>query len=221
MKLLYTILLIFLLGMHGYSQEDSKSKSILDKVSSTTNSYKTIKVEFKFTSNTDAQSGQQRVESGKMLLKGNKYHLTLSNSDVIFDGKSIYTYLKEPNEINITKPEPSKIEQGDFFFSNPKDIFKGYNKNFKSAFIKETNINKTTCFEIDLYPIDLKTKYSRIKMYIDKIKYQIIDVRLYLKDGSQHLLEFFNFVPNYDLDDKEFIFDTKKYPGAEVNDMRF
>lgn len=221
MKQLYLILLTFLMGLCAYSQNDAMSKSILVKVASTNNGYKTIKVEYKFTSNANAQPDQQHIESGKMLLKGSKYHLTLSSSDVVFDGKSIYTYLKEPNEINITKPEPSKVDQGDFFFSNPKDIFKGYNKNFKSSFIKETNVNKTTCFEIDLYPIDLKTKYLRIKMHIDKSKYHIIDVRLYLKDGSQHLLEFLNFVPNYELEDKEFVFDMKKYPTAEVNDMRF
>ena len=219
MRLFYSILLTLLIGANTYSQDDSKL--ILDKVASINNGYKTFKVDFKFTPNTNEPAGQSKVESGRLQIKGNKYHLTLSNSDIVFDGKSIYNYLKEPNEINITKPEPSKVDNGDFFFSNPRDIFKGYNKNFKSTFIKETNVNKIICFEIDLYPIDLKTKYTRLRMHIIKTTYQILDIKLFLKDGNQHLLEFTNFAGDSQLDDKEFVFDTKKYPSAEVNDMRF
>ena len=219
MRLFYSILLTLLIGANTYSQDDSKL--ILDKVASINNGYKTFKVDFKFTPNTNEPAGQSKVESGRLQIKGNKYHLTLSNSDIVFDGKSIYNYLKEPNEINITKPEPSKVDNGDFFFSNPRDIFKGYNKNFKSTFIKETNVNKNICFEIDLYPIDLKTKYTRLRMHIIKTTYQILDIKLFLKDGNQHLLEFTNFAGDSQLDDKEFIFDPKKYPSAEVNDMRF
>ena len=221
MKLLIVSFLIILAGSIAFTQDDVRSKPILDKVASVNNGYKTIKSDFKVTSTTSVPSDQARTESGKIMIKGTKYHLFLSNSDVVFDGKSIYTYLKEANEINITKPEPSKKDNGDFFFSNPKDIFKGYNKNFKSTFIKETNLNNVPCFEIDLYPIDFKTKYIRIKMHINKSTYQIVDIKLFFKDGSHHLLEFTTFAPNSDLDEKEFIFDLKKYPNAEVNDMRF
>jgi outer membrane lipoprotein-sorting protein len=217
MKVTFLLSFLLLLSICIYSQKDLKATDILDKVASKNNSYKTIKVDYKFTS----QDDQSHNESGKILIKGEKYHLTLSNSDIVFDGKSIYTYLKEANEINITKPEPSKVENGEFFFSNPRDIFKGYNKNFKSSFIKETNINNSICYEIDLIPIDLKTKYTRLKMTIQKTSYQIQNIRLFLKDGTQFLLELSNFTPNAELTDKEFVFDLKKHPDAEVNDMRF
>jgi Outer membrane lipoprotein-sorting protein len=220
MRFISTLMITLILGAFAYSQDDAKSKEILAKVTSTNNSYKTIKVEYKLTTSS-MQNGEMHTENGLLLMKGDKYHLTLTNSDITFDGKSIYTYLKEANEINITKPEPSKVDKGDFFFSNPRDIFKGYNKNFKSTFIKETNVNGTICYELDLYPIDLKTKYLRIRMHIKKSTYQIADVKLFFKDGTQYFIEFSNFVVNSELSDKEFVFDEKKYPKAEVNDMRF
>jgi outer membrane lipoprotein-sorting protein len=221
MKLFLLSFIILLAGTFAYSQDGSKSKPILDKVASVNSGYKTIKADFTLTTTTSVPKDQPHTESGKILIKGDKYHLFLSNSDIIFDGKSIYTYAKEANEINITKPEPSKADNGDFFFSNPKDVFKGYNKNFKSTLIKETSINNVPCYEIDLYPINLRTKYIRIRLHVNKSTYQIISMKLFLKDGNQHLLEFTNFSPNLNLDDKDFIFDSKKYPNAEVNDMRF
>lgn len=221
MRLLFTSIMILLSGYLLVAQDDSKSKPILDKVASVNNGFKTIRTDFKITSTTSVPNDQPQIESGKIFMKGTRYHLLLSKSDVIFDGKSVYTYMKDANEINITKPEESNADKGDLFFTNPKDIFKGYNKNFKSTFIKETNINNVPSFEIDLYPINLKTKYIRIKMHINKSTYQIINIKIFFKDGSQHLLEFMNFSPNVNMDETEFIFDSKKYPNAEVNDMRF
>jgi len=58
-------------------------------------------------------------------------------------------------------------------------------------------------------------------MLVQKTTYQIKDIKLFLKDGTQFILEFSNFSPNTELPDKEFVFDSKKYPNAEVNDMRF
>jgi outer membrane lipoprotein carrier protein len=203
----------------SFAQNEAGSKEILDKTASINNGYKTIQADFKLT--ITGVDKQVRNESGKILIKGDKYHLTLTTSDIIFDGKNIYTYLKERKEVNITKPEPAKVEKGDFFFSNPRDVFKGYTKNFKSAFSKETSNDNKSTYEIDLFPIDLKTKYSRLRMHIQKSTYQIQDIRLFQKDGTQFLLEFSNFSPNREIGDNEFVFDEKKYPGIEVNDMRF
>jgi outer membrane lipoprotein-sorting protein len=220
MKKQLAFMLLSLLGCYVFAQNDPQAKTILDKVNAKNKSYKTIKADFKFTT-TNTQQNQTNSESGKLLFKGDKYHATLTNSDIVFDGKSVYTYLHKENEINITKPEPAKIEKGDFFISNPRDIFKIYDKDFKSKLIKEDVVNGTPAYEIDLYPIDLKTKYTRIRMEINKSNFQIINIKVFAKDGSQYFLEFSNFATNTEISDTEFVFDTKKYPNAEVNDMRF
>jgi outer membrane lipoprotein carrier protein len=219
MKTAILIIAVVFANISVLAQNDAQAKSILEKVSSKNNGYKTIRSDFKYTL-TSLQETKSHVENGKILMKSDKYHLILAASDITFDGKSIYTYLKESNEINITKPEPSKEENGDFFFSNPRDLFKIKN-DFKSKLIKETNVGTSLCYEIDLYPINLKTNYSRIRMHIDKNSFQIVDTKLFLKDGTQHLIEFSNFKANIDIADSEFVFDQKKHPRSEVNDMRF
>jgi len=219
MKKQITFILLFLMGCQIFAQNDPQAKTILEKVNAKNKSYKTIKADFKFTT-TSAQQNQSNSESGKIMFKGEKYHATMTNSEIVFDGKSVYTYLHKDNEINITKPKPS-TEKDESFMSNPRDIFKVYDKDFKSKLIKQDMVAGIPTYEIDLYPIDLKSKYSRIRMEINKNNFQIISIKVFAKDGMQYFLEFSNFSTNTEIADTEFVFDTKKYPNAEVNDMRF
>lgn len=202
------------------AQQSDQSKAILDKASATLNGYKTIASDFTY-SNVNVQTKETLTETGKLVLKNNKYHLTLKGSEVYFDGKDVYNYMPKENEVNITHPEPSKTEKGEFFISNPREIFKFQSKNFKSKFIKETTIKGLACYEVDLYPIDLKTKYSRIKLHIDKKSNHITAVKIFEKEGMQQTIEFSNFKANIEVPDSEFVFDSKKHPGVTVNDMRF
>jgi outer membrane lipoprotein carrier protein len=220
MKITLFLLSAMILTINVYSQTDAEAKDILNKAANKNNGYKTIKTEFKLTT-TNPQSGETSSETGKILMQGDKYHLTFLKSDITFDGKAVYTYQQKANEVNISKPEPSKKDKGDFFFTNPRDIFKFYNKDFKSKLIKETEVGNAPCYEIDLYPLDLKTKYTHLRMHILKSSLQIANIKLFLKDGTQHLLEFTNFTPNANISDAEFVFDPKKYPDIQVNDMRF
>ena len=217
-------LFIFLLGslvIHLSAQEDPQAKTILDKVSVKNTHYKTIKADFKYTVSSIQTQEPSRSESGKIILKGDKYHLQLTTTDILSDGKDVYTYLKGPNEMNIIKVESGKKDQGSFFLSNPRDIFKAY-QDFKPKLVKETMAGSTLCYEIDLYPINLKTApYSRIRMHIEKASLQIVDMKLFQKDGTQFLLELSSFQPNTEITDQEFEFDRKKYPKTQVNDMRF
>jgi outer membrane lipoprotein-sorting protein len=212
--------LIYLLFVLNLSAQTDKSKAILDNSSKVMAGYKTISSEFVYTG-TNAQTDETITENGRIIIKNDKYHLTLKGSEIYFDGKDVYNYSAKSNEVNITYPEPSKSEKGEFFISNPRDLFKFQSKNFKSKFIADKKVKNKDCYEIDLYPIDLKTKYSRIKMHIEKSTGHIVDVKIFQKDGMQQLIEFITLKPNPEIADSEFIFDSKKHPGVTVNDMRF
>jgi outer membrane lipoprotein carrier protein len=212
--------LFCLLPLAALAQDEIDSQSILEKSAQKMNGYKTIVTDFKV-STTQAQTKETQLESGKAWLKGEKYHLDFSKAKVFFDGKNIYTYSPKSNEANITKPEPAKNVKGNIFLSNPRDIFKIYNKNFKSKFIKETEVGKRLCYEIDLIPSDLKSQYLNLKMHIEKSSLHVVDVRINMKDGVRQYIEFSNLTPNADISDALFKFDERKFPGVQINDMRF
>jgi outer membrane lipoprotein carrier protein len=220
MKITIILFIFSISAFNICAQSDSKSKTILEKTSNINNGYKTISCDFNFITN-DLQSNKTTQESGHLDMKGEKYVLKLNKSLIVFDGKSIFNYLTGSNEVNITYPEPAKKENGDFFITNPRDVFKFYTKNFKSKWIKETSVKNISCDEIDLYPTDLKTKYTKITMLIDKESYHILEIKISLKNGTRQTIEFTDFKANLNLTDNTFIFDSKKYPGIVVNDMRF
>lgn len=220
MKKILPIIFLLLVAITLKSQNDPQAKNILDQVSARNKAYKTINANFTITGN-NIQNNETTAQKGNLLIKGNKYVVKLPESEIYFDGKDVYNYLPASNEVNITKPQPSGSEGNDFFISNPRDVFTIYQKNFKNKFIKETTVGGKQVYEIDLYPIDLKKKYNRIRLHIDKENYRVNSVKAFYKDGQQYTITFDKFSANSDIPDNTFVFDQVKHPGVEVVDLRF
>jgi outer membrane lipoprotein-sorting protein len=218
----FLIIYFFLGSVALHAQYDPQAKAILDKVSAKNKSFKTIKSDFTINIS-NLQTGESSAQKGSVMLKGDKYTIKLPDNEVYFDGKDVYNYLPDSKEVNISKPQatPKKNTGTDIFISNPKDIFKIYQKDFKYKFIKETTLAGKAIYEIDLYPNDLSRKYNRIRMQIDKNSYLILSMRAFFKDGQQYAITFDKFEVNKEIPDSMFTFDQSKYPDAEVIDLRF
>lgn len=202
------------------AQNDPQAKAILDQVSAKNKAFKTISTAFTITG-TSTQNADKTTQKGTLLIKGDKYMIKLPDSEVYFDGKDVYNYLPASNEVNISKQQPSGSKGDDIFISNPRDVFKIYQKDFKNKFVKETTEGGKQVYEIDLYPVDLKKKYSRIRLHIEKSSNQILSMRAFFKDGFQYAITFDKFEANKEIPDNTFVFDKSKYPNVEVIDLRF
>jgi outer membrane lipoprotein-sorting protein len=202
------------------AQNDPQAKAILDQASSKNKAYKTINASFTI-SESSTQNSEKSNKKGTLMIKGDKYTIKLPDSEIYFDGKDVYNYLPASNEVNVSKPQTTAKKGDDFFISNPKDIFRIYQKDFKYKFIRETTLGGKAIYEIDLYPNDLKKKYNRIRMEIDKSSYQIMGMKAFFKDGYQYGVSFDKYEVNKDIADSSFVFDKTKHPNAEVIDLRF
>lgn len=220
MKKILFLLLTFLTVITLKAQNDPQAKAILDQVSARNKAYKTVSSDFTITT-TSSRNGSSSSRKGSLIMKGEKYLIRLPESEIYFDGKDVYNYLPESNEVNITKPKEASSNGNDFFVTNPQDIFKIYQKNFKYKFIRENVVKGKNIYEIDLYPVDLKKNYSRIRMQVDKNTSQIVSLKAFFKDGTQHTVSLDKFETNQTLPDSLFVFDQAKHPGVEVIDLRF
>ncbi len=212
MKTLIIFLLSITTSFSITAQQDEKAKSILDKVSVKTKAYKTLKAEFQFTISNKA-SGVNESQIGAIQIKGDKYFLSIKGQDVISDGKSIYTILKDASEIQINNI-PDKTEEE---YISPNKIFTIYENGFKYKYVKE----EEGFHIINLYPKNAENKaYHTITLYVNSSKNEITKVKVNGKDGSLTTYTVKSFTPDVAIPDTQFTFDKSKYPKFEIIDLR-
>jgi outer membrane lipoprotein carrier protein len=192
---------------------DAKAKGILDELSAKTKAYSSIKAEFTMLMASKDKTKKPETQKGNLLLKGQKYKLEIKGQEIISDGKTSWTYLKDNKEVQIKDADASANNEG----VTPTNIFTIYEKGYKYKFESET----ATASIINLYPINPdKKKFHTIKLVIDKAKKQISSFTVYMKDGSTLEYTINSFETNIPLADDVFIFDTKAHPDVEPVDLR-
>jgi outer membrane lipoprotein carrier protein len=73
---------------------------------------------------------------GKFLLKGNKYKLEIAGQEIISYVKTMWTYIKDANELHINDaPDPGEAESSGAI--TPVNILNMYEKGFKYKFDSE------------------------------------------------------------------------------------
>jgi len=199
-----------------FAQQDMKAKEILDKLSKTNKSYKTIQIDFSFTLENKSGSVTETNE-GSVALKGKSYrlHMPAMGMEVYSDGAVTWSYLTQSNEVNISANDPESEAA-----LNPANIFTIYEKGFKYTYIGEETTGGKAALVIDLFPIDTKKEFTRVRLFIDKSKYQILMAKTFNKDGNAYTLAMKNMKTDQNLTEDYFKFDTAKYPKVEINDMR-
>lgn len=216
MKKLITF--IFLLGIASFSfaQKDPEAEKILKKLSEEIKSRSTIQANFTI----DFKNIKENIQNnsdGTIIMKGDKYHLDFMGTVSFFDGKTLWNYVKEVNEVNITEPEPN----ADDIFSNPRQLFMIYEKGFKYQLINNFTKDKINGSLIDLYPEDINEDYSRIRLEINTDEYNITSATIFGKDGSHYTISLYDYKINKTVPDSQFTFNEKDYKNVEVIDMRF
>lgn len=215
MKSLLLISSLLLITAFGMAAQDPKAKEILDKVSQINRSYKTIQIDFTFTLN-NPKTKASETNTGWVALKGKSYrlHMPAMGMDVFSDGKTTWSYLTEANEVNITEADPESDAA-----LNPANLFTIYEKGFRNTFAGEENVSGKASYVIDLVP-ETKKEYSKVRLFIDKAKYEIIKAISYNKDGNTYTLALKNIKTNQLLAEDFFKFNPAKFPKVQVNDMR-
>ena len=211
MKSLFILLIASIASYSAIAQDDAKAKGILDKLSAKTKAYKTIKADFQFTMTNKAE-GTNESQTGKIEIKGDKYILSISGQDVISDGKSMWTVLKESKEVQI-----NEIDEEDEEAISPNKIFTLYEEGFKYKYVKEDK----GMHIINLYPKAAADKsFHRIALYINKAKNEISKVKVYGKDGTTTTYSIKTFTANETINDTRFSFDKTKFNSYEIIDLR-
>lgn len=205
------VLTIFLSS--AFVNTDKAASQILDKVSKNYKSYKTIKASFKIKI-FNKQDKSSQSEKGTLYVKGKKFRVEMDGQEIYCDGKTMWTFLKDANEVQISNYNPKSSD------INPSEIFTVYEKGFLSKFIGEGKKGTVVTEQIELTPTDKKKPFFKVKLTIDKVAKKILDMTVMSKNGVESLYEITSFSPNLKIEDTFFKFDKKSKPGVVEIDLR-
>jgi len=209
MKIIVTGLFVLSAVVSFGQAKDYKASALLDEVSRKAKSHKSIKVEFSYTmENTKARINEEKT--GTLIVSGDRYKMTAAGQTVICDGKTIWTYIKESNEVQV-----NALENKDDALT-PSRLLTSYNANYRSKIIKSSDPSAET---VELIPNTAKN-FNRAVLGIDKVTKQVKSFTLYDKSGNTFTYKIRTYLTDTPVTDADFTFDAKKFPGVEVIDMR-
>ena len=84
----------------------------------------------------------------------------------------------------------------------------------------KTTDGKKVLTQIEFKPKDKKSDYSKLRVTLDEKLGTIEEVKAFAKDGSRYAFTINKLTPNKKFAAAYFTFDTKKYPGVRVEDLR-
>ena len=192
--------------------KDQKAISLLDEVSAKTKSYKSVKADFSYKmENKQAKINEEK--QGTLLLSGDKYRLTVAGQVVISDGKTIWTYIEESNEVQI-----NNLENKDDALT-PSRLLTSYNANYKARILTDKTQTDPNIETIELLPNTVKNFIKAI-VAIDRIKKQVSVFSMFDKNGNVFTYKILKFQTDLPVNPGDFTFDKTQFPEVEVIDMR-
>ncbi len=191
----------------------NEAEKLMEKISKRYKAFKSIKADFVYSLENKMEKSQEK-QKGTILVKGNKFRLDVANQLIICNNKTIWTFSREVNEVQINNYSP---KDGAIRLD---DIFTMYGKGFLYKFLDSKREGGKEITYVELTPKDKKKKFFKIKVAIDQANQTILSSQVFDKNGSIHTYSVTNQVPNLKYDDNQFEFDVKKFPGVEVVDLR-
>ncbi len=199
--------------------QDPAARKILDKLASQAQADYPVRVSFDYTYES-LQENQHNTESGTLVLQQDKFRLSVGETDVFCDGKTVWNHMESVNEVYISDPEENNADD-EFFLSNPSDLFTFYQEGFKYRLTRELSYEGNDCYEIDLFPNDLNKSYHTIKLLISKKDHRLLSAQALGKQGDNHTVMLKNYQKKVSVTESTFVFNTSSHPGVEVVDTRF
>jgi outer membrane lipoprotein carrier protein len=213
-RLVVLFFLVIIAALPSFAQNDAKAKAILDKVSAKVKSLKSLKANFTITI-AGAKGSKPQTKKGSVMMKGNKYYVSLTGQEIYCDTKTIWTYVKESHEVQISNFDPNENS-----FTPSKLFTNFYDKEYSYKYAGTQTVGGKKVDVITLTPTNKAKQYSRIDLMVDPALSIVAGGKMYEKNGNVYSYAVSGYTPNPTLNDQVFVFNPKKYPGVEMIDLR-
>ena len=130
-----------------------------------------------------------------------------------FDGKTQWSYLESSEEVNVSNPTPEELQT-----INPYALLSIYKNGYNYKYAGTKSCNGKQGFEVILTP-ENKQDITSITLFVSQT-YQPLYIKVEQNNKSANEIIVTSYQTNQPLDNTTFKFDKKKFPNAEVIDLR-
>jgi outer membrane lipoprotein carrier protein len=212
-KTLFIYIILNITFLSFAQAQDPKAKAVLDAVKLKYQGMDAFRAYF-IHNMSSPSTGVNETFQGDITVKGAKFYLQLAKQHVITDGKTQWTYLKDPNEVNITEYEPDKDE------ITPNKIYTIYETDYEYVYVEEKLEQGKAYHIIDLKPKNRDAQFFKIRLKITKGGNSIKSWEIFERNSNRYLYTITKFA-KVSVGDSYFKYNTANYPSKpEVIDMR-
>ena len=169
-------------------------------------SHKNVEMSYKYKVDLEGQTTE--AQQGKAWLQGEAYKVEMVEQQIISDGKTIWTYLVDDEEVMVS----NATEGTD---NTPLKLLTSLDQSYVATLTQIDPKGNTT---IEL--ANPKGKYRRITLRANASKLAISSLDVYAEDGTKLIVTVDEMKFDQELADDFFTFDAKAHPKVDVIDMR-
>jgi outer membrane lipoprotein carrier protein len=208
-KILFTTLFLSVL-MHVQAQKSAEQllKNVIDK----TKSYKTMKVDLTYRM-LNSGADENGEKKGTVVIMGDSFKLSMAGQLVICDGKTVWTYLEDSQEVMISNADKSEDA------ITPSSILTSYYEDYKASFANDKQNSAKGLKTIELKPDKVK-KFVKIQIGINESKLQIANFAIFDNGGNTFIYDITKMLTDTPIAPSAFTFNKADFPGVDVVDMR-
>ena len=207
MKTKNIIACLFLLFVTQAVTAQNNAEALIRVLVNQVKSHQNMEMKFSYQISPDEKTLIDALK-GKAWLQGEAYKIELAEQQTISDGKTIWSYLVDDEEVLVS----NATEGTD---NTPLKLLTSLDKSYAATL---TNIDAQGNAVIEL--ANPKGQYKRITLKINAKKTELKNVVIYMEDGSKVMITIEEMKFDQQLDDNFFTFDAKKHPNVDVIDMR-
>ena len=195
--LIWTALLVAVL-LHAQN-----ATSVLDKSAATLRAAGNVKIGFTM----ELEGG---TSTGYIKLQRQKFVVNVGGSITWFDGKTMWTYVKANEEVNVINPSADAVAK-----MNPYAFLSFYKKGYT------VKMGKGTAKEHEVLLTGKSgSPYTNVVVRINKSTQYPTFIKMTSSKGAVTTIRCNSFLKNQKYKDSTFQFNKKNYPDVEIVDLR-
>lgn len=196
------------------TKSDPDAKKILDAVSAKFKTYAAPQAAFTYQVE-NAQGKALSTKRGVVVMKGNKFKVSMDGMEIFSDGKTVWNYDKSANEVTV-----NNLNEGGNGMTPQKIFTNFYDRDFFYKLNGIKTVGGKTVQEIELTPTDKTRPYHKVYVWVDKTSNSIYSAKFLEKSGGRYSYTVTSLKPTSSMPDTDFVFNKSRYPGVEVVDLR-